>query len=145
MKAKTTNKKIKWFAFTVLVGLLPIFARLLSNVFLDNVALFSASDFIAFGFVMHISILNELEHMHDDDNWKSINNAGSIGFVFIYGLLTFALLMLEAGAVQMNAEKLKYCSMIMAVVSFILAYIVFDRLSTKSQTSSQGDSTCLPI
>ncbi|EPW7001991.1 hypothetical protein ACWO06_001019 [Vibrio parahaemolyticus] len=138
----SSSKIVKWFTYTVIVGLLPILARLLSNMFLDDVAWFAASDFIAFGFVMHISILNELEHMHEDDNWKSIQNGTSIGFVFIYGLLTFALLNIEAGAEQMNPDKLKYCSMIMSSVSFILAYIVFNRLSAKSQSSQLGEAAC---
>ncbi|WP_083190325.1 MULTISPECIES: hypothetical protein [unclassified Aliivibrio] len=142
---QSTNKKYKWFAYTVFIGLLPILARLITNLFLDNIAWLSASDFIAFGFVMHISILNELEHMHDDDNWKSINNGASIGGVFIYGVFTLGLLIHETGATQIDAEMLKYCSMASSIISFILAYMVFDRLSAKSKDSSQGDSTCSVI
>lgn len=136
----SSSKKVKWFTSTVVIGLLPILARLISNIILDGVTFFTASDFIAFGFVMHISILNEIEHIHEDDNWKSIQHSTSIGFVFIYGLLTFALLIIEAGATQMNPEKLKYLSMFISSVSFILAYTVFNRLSAKS--SQRGEAVC---
>lgn len=142
-----SNKHIKWLAYTVGVGILPILARLLVNILSNDnetggIEWFATNDFIAFGFVMHISILNEIEHMHNDDNWKTINNFSSIGFVFFFGLLTLAHLLVEAGTANLNPNTLKLCSMTIAGISFILAHSVFKRLSAKSNVSSDGAVTC---
>lgn len=128
----------------MLIGLLPIFSRLVANCFMDDIALFSPNDFIAFGFVMHISILNELEHLHDDENWKTINNGLSIGFVFIYGLLSFGAISVEVGANSSAQDKLKILSFIMSTVSFMLAYSVFNRLSARAnfQAQTAGGNAC---
>jgi hypothetical protein len=142
-----SNKKIKWLTYTVGVGMLPILARLLVNFLSNNdangaIELFATNDFIAFGFVMHISILNEIEHMNEDDNWKTINNFSSIGFVFFFGLLTLAHLLVEGDNAKLNPDTLKYCSMTIAFISFILAHSVFKRLSAKSEVSTYGEATC---
>lgn len=124
------TKKTKWLAYTAGVGILPIGARLLANLLLNvDIEWFSATDFIAFGFVMHISILNEIEHISANENWKTKMNFTSIAFVFVFGLLTLAQLTTEAESTLLNANTLKYCSMIIAVVSFILAHSVLKRLS----------------
>lgn len=103
---------------------------------------FAATDFIAFGFVMHISILNELEHIQDNEDWKTKMNFTAIGFVFMFGLLTLAQLMLEAGSMLLNGNTLKYCTMIIAGISFILAHSVFKRISTEVTVSQPGEAAC---
>ncbi|TBT50063.1 hypothetical protein D5E78_11720 [Vibrio parahaemolyticus] len=134
------TKKTKWLAYTVGVGILPIGARLLANLLFNvEIEWFSATDFIAFGFVMHISILNELEHMSANKDWKTKMNFTSIGFVFVFGLLTLAQLTTEAVSTLLNANTLKYCSMIIAVVSFILAHSVFKRLSVQIEAPTSGE------
>jgi hypothetical protein len=77
------NKKVKWLTYTVGVGFLPLVARLLSGLLFENeLDLIATSDVIGFGLVMHISILNELEHMNADNNWRTINNSSSAAFIF---------------------------------------------------------------
>lgn len=138
-----STKKIKWLTYTVGVGILPIAARLLTNTLMSaNIDWFAATDFIAFGFVMHISILNELEHIRDDEDWKTKMNFTAIGFVFMFGLLTLAQLMLEAGSTLLNGNTLKYCAMIIAAISFILAHSVFKRLSAEKPHSPVGEAAC---
>ena len=59
------NKKIKWLIYTVLVGLIPILSRLLIWLVTKEgtVEMLNASDFVAFGLVLHISNINEIEHI----------------------------------------------------------------------------------
>ncbi len=58
------NKKVKWLIYTVLVGLIPILSRFLVWGVTEPgiVSFITASDFIAFGLILHISNINEIEH-----------------------------------------------------------------------------------
>jgi len=52
------NKQVKWLIYTVLVGLIPIFLRLMIYFVTDgSISIFSASDFIAFGIVLLFNIM----------------------------------------------------------------------------------------
>lgn len=84
------DKKIKWLTYTVLVGLIPVFGRLLVWVISQNrdMHLLNAADFVVFGLILHISIINEIEHLNDDQrSWKTLHNGVSIAFIAMYGIL----------------------------------------------------------
>ena len=92
-----SNKKVKWLIYTVLVGLIPILIRLFIYFVINNnsIDLLSASDFISLGLVIHISIINEIEHFeYSDTSWKTITNGMSIVFITIYSVL-FALIIIN--------------------------------------------------
>lgn len=83
------NKKAKWLAYTVLVGLIPILCRMIAWLVTKSgtVELLASSDFVALGLVLHISIINEMEHISDDErDWKTIQNGVSIAFIAAYGV-----------------------------------------------------------
>lgn len=124
------NKKIKWLIYTVLVGFIPILSRLLIWIVTNNgtIDLFSPSDFIAFGLVLHISNINEIEHYTDDKSWKTAQNGTSIAFIAIYSVL-FSLTILGGVNPVINMNIAKTCAMILALVSFLISYTVYDRLS----------------
>ncbi len=68
------NRKTKWLIYTVLVGLLPILSRLLVWAVTKegSINIFSPSDFVAFGLVLHISNINEIEHFTNvEKEWKT--------------------------------------------------------------------------
>ena len=68
------NKKTKWLIYTVVFGLIPIISRLLVWGVTQHgtVSAFATSDFIAFGLILHISNINEIEHLSDDNkSWKT--------------------------------------------------------------------------
>ena len=73
------DRKINWLIYTALVGLIPAILRLL--VWLvsrePDVELLNAADFMIFGLVLHIAIINEIQHFHDDTlrSWKSFKTA----------------------------------------------------------------------
>jgi len=82
-------KKAKWLIYTVLVGMLPIIFRILIYMIMKEkkiALIMHESDFVAFGLILHITNLNELEHIKiDDKSWKTIQNGISI--IFISGYL----------------------------------------------------------
>ena len=126
------NKKIKWLIYTVLVGFIPILSRLLVWLVTTNgIDLFAASDFVAFGLVLHISNINEIEHYTRDRSWKTAQNGISIAFIAFYSVL-FALTILGGNNSSIDIGTTKICAMILALVSFAISYSVYDRLSKVS-------------
>ena len=82
--------KSKWFAYTLLVGLIPVLTRLLVwfVAATNQVEPIVATDLITFGLVLHASVINEVEHLPARDHeWKSAMNGLAITFITLYGAL----------------------------------------------------------
>ena len=132
------NKKVKWLMYTVLVGLLPILSRLMVWAVTKegSVNLLSPSDFVAFGLVLHISNINEIEHFSNlGKDWKTIQNGISIVFIVFYSIL-FALALI--GESLINVRAVTICTMVLSFVSFLISYSVYDRV-TKSLSHDAGN------
>ena len=124
-----SNNKIKWLIYTVFVGLLPILSRIIvwTITKAGTIELFSPSDFVAFGLVLHISIINEIEHFTDvGKDWKTVQNGVSILFIAVYSVL-FAVNII--GKDFINIQAINYCTFGLSLVSFLLSYSVYDRVS----------------
>jgi CRISPR/Cas system CMR-associated protein Cmr3 (group 5 of RAMP superfamily) len=126
------NKKTKWLIYTVLVGLIPILSRIFVWSVTESgvVSLIMASDFIAFGLILHISNINEIEHLADNEkSWKTVQNGVSITFIAFYSVL-FALIMISEGVPSfIDIEAIKNCAVGLAVISFLISFSVFHRIS----------------
>lgn len=126
------NKKVKWLIYTVLVGLIPILSRLLVWIVTQagTVSLLTASDFISFGLILHISNINEIEHLSEENrSWKTIQNGISIAFIALYSVL-FAIVMISEGVPSfVDANVIKVSAISLAVVSFLISFSVFHRIS----------------
>lgn len=126
------NKKTKWLIYTVLVGLIPVIARLFIWLVTKegSVDIFAASDFIVFGLVLHISNINEIEHFSaQKEQWKTIQNGGSIAFIAFYSIL-FAINLI--GEKIVDVEAITKCAIGLSVVSFFISYSVYDKVSKAS-------------
>jgi len=126
------NKKAKWLIYTVLVGLIPILSRFLVWVVTEKgiIDLLSPSDFIAFGLVLHISNINEIEHFDIEKDWKTAQNGISIAFIALYSVL-FTLMLIGRNIV--NTQAIQYSTIALAIVSFLISYSVYDRVSKINQ------------
>ena len=132
------SKKIKWLIYTVLVGLIPILSRLMVWIVTKqgSVELLSPSDFVAFGLVLHISNINEIEHFSGvDRSWKTLQNGISIAFIAFYSVL-FALTLV--GKAIVDVQAITICTIILSIVSFIISYSVYDRISKAPSPASGG-------
>ncbi len=129
------NKRIKWLVYTVAVGLIPIISRFLIWLVISNktVNLLSASDFVSFGLVLHISNINEIEHFTLNKSWKTIQNGISIIFISFYGLL-FSLVSISENNNIFDKNVLLCCTIFLAAISFLISYSVYDRLSSLSKS-----------
>lgn len=132
------NRKIKWLIYTVLVGLIPIISRLIAWAVTKegSVNLLSPSDFVAFGLVLHISNINEIEHFSGvEKEWKTAQNGISIAFIAFYSVL-FALTLIGDSIVDVAAITI--CTIILSLVSFFISYSVYDRISKVNSIESRG-------
>ena len=130
--------KVKWLIYTVLVGLIPAVLRALLWVISPHqtVDLFSTSDFVAFGLVLHISNINELEHFNDlKKSWKTFQIGTSIFLIAVYSFFFAAHLFGQANPGKINASAVRAISMLLNVVSFYLSFSVYDKIS-KSESIS---------
>jgi hypothetical protein len=126
------NKKVKWLIYTVLIGLIPIFTRVLIwSVTNGEVALISSSDVIIFGLILHISNINELEHYEKDKSWKTIHNGISITFILFYGLLFTLTLLSEVKPKFINYTTVTYMSMVLSIISFVISYSIYDKINKR--------------
>lgn len=126
------NRKTKWLIYTVLVGLIPIISRLIVWFATKEGTIslmFSPSDFIAFGLVLHISNINEIEHFDIEKNWKTAHNGISISFIALYSVLFTLTLM---GNAIVDIQAITYGTIALAIVSFLISYSVYDRVSKES-------------
>ena len=132
------NKKVKWLIYTVLVGLIPILSRLIVWIVTKegSVDLLSSSDFIVFGLVLHISNINEIENFYEAEReWKTLQNGISIVFIAFYSVL-FSLTLV--GKTIVNTQAIMICAIVLSVVSFLISYSVYDRISKALNSESRG-------
>lgn len=120
------SRKTRWLIYTVIIGLLPVIIRaLLWLVTKDSsMELLNISDVIIFGLIIHISIINELEHSNEVSEWKTKHNGISLLFITVYSAL-FALIILSTEMSPMiDKNNITILVILMSVVSFLIGYSV---------------------
>lgn len=126
------NRKVKWLIYTVLVGLIPIVSRVLiwGVTQPGTISILAASDFIAFGLILHISNINEIEHLgNGEKTWKTVQNGTSILFITLYSVL-FSLIIISEGLPGfIDSKVIKMCVIALAIISFLISFSVFHRVS----------------
>ena len=121
--------------YTVLVGLIPVICRLLIWTISEDrgLASLNAADFIVFGLILHISIINEIEHFNDSQtSWKTIQNGTSIAFITWYGVLFAAYLLGQSNPGLIDAAAIRCVAIGFSVVSFVLSFSIYYRISKLS-------------
>ena len=126
------NIKIKWLIYTVLVGLIPILSRALIWFISQNRTMnfFNSSDFVAFGLILHISNINEIEHFNDRErSWKTIQNGISIAFISFYSVLFACSLLGQSNPGLINEDAITHLSIILSFASFFISFSVYHTIS----------------
>jgi membrane-associated PAP2 superfamily phosphatase len=124
--------KGKWLAYTVLVGLIPVLTRLIAWATTNHgtVNAVSASDFVAFGLVLHISVINELEHLPTKEKeWRSVQNGTAVVFIALYSALYALTIIGEKNSNLIDSRVMLNSSVVFSIVSLLLCLAVFHRLS----------------
>ncbi|MES2129509.1 MAG: hypothetical protein V4463_19735 [Pseudomonadota bacterium] len=122
------NQKIRWLRYTVMVGLIPLAMRLLVwSVTPDGIVdPFAPQDFISFGLILHISIINELEHTERVASaWRTLHNGVAVFSVVLYSALS-GVGLLRSDAIDLTL--LRNVAAGLALVSFSFAYLTYGRV-----------------
>lgn len=124
------NKQVKWLIYTVFVGLIPVLLRILiSNIAkTDDISILVPTDVISFGFVLHISIINEIEHINGDDPWKTVINGISILFLTLYGSFSGVLILANENNTLIDIRATLILVSFLASISLIISFAVFFRM-----------------
>lgn len=118
----------RWLIHTLLVGLIPILTRLLAwaSTTGDTIAPVAVADFITLGLVVHVSILNEMEHLSiPEPAAKSLLNAFSILFITCYGTLYALVALNDRNAELINVKVVLYASIALCFLSATVGFILF--------------------
>ena len=135
-KQNMIDIKIKWLIYTVFVGLIPVLSRALIWFISQNrtMDLLNAADFVAFGLILHISNINEIEHFNDSEkSWKTVQNGLSIAFISFYSVLFACSLLGQSNPGLINVRSITYFSIGFNFVSFLMSFTVYDRISKRGQ------------
>ena len=124
--------KSKWLAYTLLVGLIPILTRLLAWIATtaNSVKAVAVPDVITLGLILHISVINELEHLTiKQREWKTIQNGLSIVFIVLYSVLYTVAIIGERNSHLIDENALLFVSSFLVVTSASIGVTVFHRLA----------------
>ena len=126
----------KWLIHTLLVGLIPVLTRLLawSGTATGKVDPLAVTDFLTLGLVVHVSILNETEHLWiPDPAVRALLNGLSILFITCYGTL-FALAALNDRNTELiNAKIILPAGVALCFLSATFGLILFQHFKRSPQ------------
>lgn len=124
--------KTKWLIYTVLIGLIPFIIRFLIYLVRNDIEIdyaFNEIDMIAFGLVLNVSNITELDGNNSvDDKWKTTNIGLSVFLVILFAaFLSVSYLSELPGAETFNRTSIKWLSFITSFISFCFSYSIFKR------------------
>lgn len=135
------QKKAKWLIYTVIVGLIPIVLRFIFWCLLTNKEwkfIINPADFVLFGMVLHVSVINELEHYEaNDKSWKTLQMGTSIVAIMVYSGLLMTTMIAEVNAQILDISAIRAISALFILASIFLGYAVHHRLSQANLGENQ--------
>ena len=128
-------KKTKWLIYTVIIGLIPLLIRIAIALFdrKGSVAYcLNETDFIIFGLVLNLSNINELEDkLIEDRQWRTIKIGFSVVSIALYSAILAIVTYSDfKGNPDLDKTMVKTCSIVLAFVSLVFSYSIFNRLNT---------------
>lgn len=126
--------KTKWLIYTVLIGLIPFIIRFLIYLVRNDVNVsyvLNEIDMIAFGLVLNVSNITELDGNNSvNDNWKTTNIGLSVFLVILFAaFLSVSYLSDLPGAETFNKSSIKWLSLITSLGSLWFSYSIFKRFA----------------
>lgn len=127
-------KKTKWLIYTVIIGLIPFLIRSFICLFDKTSSLnywLNETDFIIFGLVLNLSNINELEDKEIENKiWKTKKMGYSIIQIIVFSAIFSIITYSEFKSnTDLNIITVKTCSMVLALVSFLFSYSIFNRFN----------------
>ena len=131
------HRKTKWLMYTVLVGLIPALCRFTVWLVSENRTSHALNpvDIVVFGLILHCSNINEIEHMNDDGQWKTIQNGTSIAFIAVYAFLLATYLLGQSNPGLIDTDVARYVAVVLGLVSLLLSFSIHNRISKLGQAA----------
>lgn len=125
--------KARWFSYIVLVGLMPFFARLFVYFSLNEKGVgvpLHETDLAAFGLVLQVANVNELEHFDNEQkSWKTMHNGLSVCFIIFFTAIFVVAATESMKPGTFNQSFITVASVLSAVTTLCISYSIFDRMS----------------
>lgn len=124
--------KSKWFAYTLVVGLIPMLTRLLVWATTDGIQVepVAAMDLIALGLVLHTSTINEISRLPAREcEWKVMQTGLAILLIAIYGALYALAIIGDKVEGVIDDAAVLTSSFIIAGVSTFVSIMLLHRLT----------------
>ena len=131
-------KPIKWYVYTVVIGLLPMLMRFVAHsVTTVGIQPLSVGDVISFGLVLHVSMISQAEDVEGvNPLWRTVNHGVSVTAVAIYSVL-YAIRVIGEKVNAIDQKLLLNGSLILAAISLILGSVVLHALNSNSARRTQ--------
>jgi hypothetical protein len=126
--------KTKWLLYTVLIGLVPFLVRFLIFLVIKDIGakyILNEIDMIAFGLVLNVSNITELEgNTTMDSRSKTINIGVSVFLVIFFTAFLGISYVSDLPNVNIfNKDSIKWLSLILSAGAFFFSYSIFKRLN----------------
>jgi hypothetical protein len=132
-------KSLRWLGYTVGIAFLPIILRLLICFFTQDstisISAYAIGDIILFSLIIQLSVLTEIDNVSDPKSslWRERNKILGILWLIALSFLLCLSLISEGGKDLVNGTNLLICSIVIAVVNFILGFRFFNYLNKTSR------------
>lgn len=125
--------KLRWFIYTVLVGLIPMLSRLCIYLFVKGVPpdfLLNPTDYLLFGLVLNVTNLNDLNQKKRIlDSWFLAANGISILLIIAFAILLCLSMLAEIQKDLFNIVSMQKASMGFSIASFLWSFSIYFKLS----------------
>jgi len=126
--------KTKWLIYTVLIGLIPFIIRFIIYLVTLDVKLnyiFNEIDMIAFGLVLNVSNITELDGNNTvSDKWKTTNIGLSVMLVILFAAFLSVSYISELPGIKMfDKSAIKWLSLTASLGSLLFSYSIFRRFT----------------
>ena len=125
--------KLRWFIYTVLVGLIPMLSRFCIYIFVKSVPqdfLLNPTDYLLFGLVLNVTNLNDLNQKKRIlDSWFLAANGVSILLIIAFAILLCLSMLAEIQKDLFNIGSMQKVSMGFSVASFFWSFSIYFKLS----------------
>ncbi|HHG3448785.1 MULTISPECIES: hypothetical protein [Vibrio] len=124
----------RWFLCTLVVGLLPSIGRFIIWFFSmePTIAAYSVTDLVSFGFILHISVLNEVHRgTASDESWKFTHFWLSVVSIVLYSFVYISTIQIENGT-ALDISKVEFVTFVLVFASAFHGYSVLTKLDVEA-------------
>lgn len=125
-----------WLIYTVLIGLIPTFSKIIIFLTVNNEkfsSIFDPLDFVSLGLVLCVSIITEIQKYNKDRGWKIFSIGITIFLLVFYGILFSESYLSKKLPNTINDKSLTIITLAIAGINLIYAFSVFYKINLENK------------